>query len=62
MGQKPAEELLTPGQVAAIFRVNPKTVGRWGDAGKLTVIKTTGGQRRFLKSEVLALLESPPSE
>ena len=30
------EALLTPSEVAALFRVNPKTVTRWARAGKLT--------------------------
>ena len=28
------EELLTPSEVAAMFRVNPKTVTRWARAGE----------------------------
>jgi hypothetical protein len=31
-----AESLLTPAEVAAMFRVDPKTVTRWAKAGKLT--------------------------
>jgi excisionase family DNA binding protein len=49
------EVLLKPSQVAALFNVDPKTVSSWGDAGKLTVIKTLGGHRRFRASEVMAL-------
>jgi excisionase family DNA binding protein len=49
------EVLLKPAQVAALFNVDPKTVSSWGDAGKLTVIKTLGGHRRFRASEVMAL-------
>jgi excisionase family DNA binding protein len=49
------EVLLKPAQVAALFNVDPKTVSSWGDAGKLTVIKTLGGHRRFRAAEVLAL-------
>ena len=41
------EALLTPSEVAALFRVNPKTVTRWARAGKLTAIRTLGGHRRF---------------
>lgn len=37
------EKLLTPGEVAALFRVDPKTVTRWSNAGKLPSIKTLGG-------------------
>jgi excisionase family DNA binding protein len=46
------EELLTPSEVASLFRVNPKTVTRWARAGKLNAIRTLGGHRRFRRSEV----------
>lgn len=49
--------LLTPGEVAALFRVDPKTVTRWAKAGKLNAIRTLGGHRRFRESEVRAHLE-----
>ena len=51
------EELLTPSEVAALFRVDPKTVTRWAKAGKLSCVKILGGHRRYLASEVNALLE-----
>ncbi len=51
------EELLTPSEVASLFRVDPKTVTRWAKAGKLSCVKTLGGHRRYLASEVNALLE-----
>jgi excisionase family DNA binding protein len=58
------DALLTPGEVAAKFRVDPKTVTRWAKAGKLSSIRTPGGHRRFRESEVRALLNaedpSPP--
>ena len=41
------EQLLTPSEVAAMFRVNPKTVTRWARAGKISAIRTLGGHRRF---------------
>src|SRR5690625_770898 len=50
------ETLLTPGEVAARFRVDPKTVTRWANAGKLTAVRTLGGHRRFRRSEVDDLL------
>jgi excisionase family DNA binding protein len=50
------EVLLTPSEVATLFRVDPKTVTRWAKAGKLTAIKTLGGHRRYKESEVKALL------
>jgi len=52
------EKLLTPAEVAALFRVDPKTVTRWAKAGKLTAIRTLGGHRRYKDSEVKALLKS----
>ena len=52
-----SEVLLTPGEVAVIFRVDPKTVTRWAKSGKLTAIRTLGGHRRFRQSEVKNLLE-----
>ncbi len=50
------EVLLTPAEVAKMFRVDPKTVTRWAKAGKLTAIRTLGGHRRYRRSEVQALL------
>lgn len=51
------ENLLTPKEVAGKFRVDPKTVTRWAAAGRISSIRTPGGHRRFLESEVLALLK-----
>lgn len=55
-----AEPLLTPAEVAAMFRVDPKTVTRWARAGKLTSIRTPGGHRRYREREVRALLAGVP--
>jgi excisionase family DNA binding protein len=52
------ENLLTPGEVATLFRVDPKTVTRWAKAGKLTAIRTLGGHRRYKESEVKKLLKA----
>jgi excisionase family DNA binding protein len=51
-----APELLTPSEVAALFRVNPKTVTRWARAGRISYIKTLGGHRRFRADEIQKLL------
>lgn len=51
------DALLTPAEVAGMFRVDPKTVSRWAKAGKLSSIRTLGGHRRYKASEVYALLE-----
>jgi excisionase family DNA binding protein len=50
------EEWLRTGQVAALFRVHPRTVLRWADAGLLPHVVTLGGQRRFHRAGVQALL------
>jgi excisionase family DNA binding protein len=55
------EVLLTPSEVASLFRVDPKTVTRWAKSGKLTSIRTLGGHRRYKESEVKALLLKPTS-
>ena len=46
------EELLTPSEVAKMFRVNPKTVTRWARSGRISAIRTLGGHRRFRASEI----------
>jgi len=56
-----ADELLTPAEVAALFRVDPKTVTRWAKAGKLTSIRTLGGHRRYRAAEVRLLLGDIPA-
>jgi excisionase family DNA binding protein len=54
------EVLLTPAEVAKIFRVDPKTVTRWAKAGKITAIRTLGGHRRYRQSEIQALAKVVP--
>lgn len=56
------ENLLTPAEVAALFRVDPKTVTRWAKAGKLSSIRTLGGHRRYRESEVRDFLAGIPSQ
>jgi excisionase family DNA binding protein len=50
------DRLLTPGEVALLFRVDPKTVTRWASSGRIGSIRTPGGHRRFRESEVNVLL------
>ena len=52
---------MTPGEVAERFRVSPKTVTRWATEGKLSSTLTPGGQRRFLRAEVDALMPPVPA-
>lgn len=51
------DRLLTPAEVASLFRVDPKTVTRWAAAGRVSSIRTPGGHRRFRESEIRALLD-----
>jgi len=51
-----SDRLLTPGEVAALFRVDPKTVTRWAASGRISSIRTPGGHRRYRESEIRALL------
>jgi excisionase family DNA binding protein len=55
------ETLLTPAEVAKLFRVDPKTVTRWAKAGKLTAVRTLGGHRRYRQSQVQSLLNANPN-
>lgn len=59
--EQTSERLLTPGEVASLFRVDPKTVTRWAASGRINSIRTPGGHRRFRESEVRALLLGEPS-
>lgn len=51
-----SDRLLTPGEVAALFRVDPKTVTRWAASGRISSIRTPGGHRRYREVEIRALL------
>jgi len=48
--------LLTPAEVAALLRVDPKTVTRWAEQGKFGSIRTLGGHRRYSEAEIHAFL------
>lgn len=50
------DRLLTPGEVARLFRVDAKTVTRWAAKGRLPSIKTPGGHARFRASDVAEAL------
>lgn len=44
--------LLKSSEVAAIFRVSPRTISRWAAAGKIRYTQTPGGQRRYWLAEI----------
>jgi excisionase family DNA binding protein len=50
------DKLLPPREVARLLGVDPKTVSRWAETGKIPSIKTPGGHRRYRKSVVDAIL------
>ena len=56
------DALLTPSEVATSFGVNPKTVARWAESGRLSVVRTLGGHRRFYRDEVRYLLAEVPQQ
>ena len=47
-----AETFLTPGEVAAILHVDANTLARWANLGQIKSVRTLGGHRRYLASEV----------
>lgn len=53
------DRLLTPAEVATLFRVDPKTVTRWAKSGRLDSIRTVGGHRRYSEAQVRGLLGTP---
>jgi excisionase family DNA binding protein len=56
VGEAELDELLTPRAVATLLFVDRKTVTRWAQSGKLPSIRTPGGQRRYPKAGVLAII------
>lgn len=60
---------LTPGQVARLLGVSPKTVNRWANERRIPCAVTLGGHRRFRADVIQAVAESmgvnappPPSD
>lgn len=64
MGYKPRknltvlsdDDLITPSEVASMFRVDPKTVTRWAAAKKVPHIRTLGGHTRYRYGTMKELL------
>jgi len=53
-----APPLLTPAETARLLRAHPVTVRLWGNAGRITSVRTPGGHRRYVEESVRALMES----
>jgi excisionase family DNA binding protein len=49
-------EALTPAEVAELYRVDSKTVGRWARANVLESFRTPGGHRRYPSAQFAELL------
>jgi excisionase family DNA binding protein len=56
LGDAEPERLLTASEVADLFRVSSKTVGRWGRSGALPLYRTVGGHHRYRLSDVRSFL------
>lgn len=54
-------DFLTPGEVARLLHVSPKTISRWASQGLLPCLVTLGGHRRFRREDV-ARIERQMSE
>ena len=51
------DEYLTPAEVARLLCVTPRTVSRWADQGRIAHTVTLGGHRRFLRADIVRLLD-----
>src|SRR3954471_11056813 len=50
------DRMLTTSEVAKLFRVSAKTVGRWGRSGSLPLHRTIGGHHRYRLADVRSFL------
>lgn len=58
------DRLLMPAQVAALYKVDPKTASRWAAEGRFppgAVVRTLGGHIRLRESLVLAQMRASES-
>lgn len=46
------DRLLQPWEAAQILGVDPKTLARWAQLGKIGSTRTLGGHRRYRESEI----------
>lgn len=51
MGEE-EDRVLRPAQVAELAGVEPRTITRWANLGKISSFRTLGGQRRFSEKTV----------
>ncbi len=60
MSEKRPNDWLTLGPASRVLGVDPDTLRRWADTGKIEVFVTPGGHRRFPRAAVEALVPAPP--
>lgn len=51
-----ADDLLPIGEAAKVAHCSIDTMRRWENAGAIAAVRTPGGQRRFRRSDVEALV------
>lgn len=56
MQSEDRDRVLTPAEVAEMFKVNPKTVTRYAAKGMLPYFTTPGGHHRFYLGDVIAMI------
>jgi len=49
-------QLLKPADIAAALQVDPKTVSRWAEQGRIHSVITPGGHHRFRECDLDAIL------
>lgn len=54
-------DLLKSGEVARLFRVDPRTVTRWANTGRIRYFRTMGGHRRFYRADIERQLNNSDS-
>jgi excisionase family DNA binding protein len=52
-----ADALLTSHQVGALLQVNPSSVKKWVNEGRITAFRTPGGHRRIRVGDLVAFLD-----
>jgi excisionase family DNA binding protein len=57
--KQPDDPWLALGAAARLVGVGPDTLRRWADSGKVESFTTPGGHRRFLRSSLEAMVNSP---
>lgn len=60
MAKASSSDWLSLGEAARRLGVDPDTLRRWADGGKVDVFVTPGGHRRFPRAAIEALIPAPP--